>query len=157
MIRRPPRATRTDTRFPYTTLFRSGGARVPCFQRAVRRHDVGSLAVVVGANARPMDLRAATRALHPVGGRPCVGEFDLLAAAKRARLHNFAVKNNVDQFAVASFYRLHLSLLPALRRAWVGARRRWRGECVRCGTSMESRRVWEVGVRHCRAMGREGR
>src|SRR3546814_14889335 len=26
MIRRPPRATRTDTLFPYTTLFRSAGA-----------------------------------------------------------------------------------------------------------------------------------
>src|SRR3546814_16514192 len=26
MIRRPPRSTRTDTRFPYTTLFRSGKA-----------------------------------------------------------------------------------------------------------------------------------
>src|SRR3546814_595051 len=26
MIRRPPRSTRTDTRFPYTTLFRSGYA-----------------------------------------------------------------------------------------------------------------------------------
>src|SRR3546814_2695882 len=26
MIRRPPRSTRTDTRFPYTTLFRSGGS-----------------------------------------------------------------------------------------------------------------------------------
>src|SRR3546814_10518507 len=25
MIRRPPRSTRTDTRFPYTTLFRSTG------------------------------------------------------------------------------------------------------------------------------------
>src|SRR3546814_15614472 len=25
MIRRPTRSTRTDTRFPYTTLFRSGG------------------------------------------------------------------------------------------------------------------------------------
>src|SRR3546814_4737699 len=25
MIRRPPRATRTDTRFPHTSLFRSGG------------------------------------------------------------------------------------------------------------------------------------
>src|SRR3546814_16945916 len=25
MKRRPPRSTRTDTRFPYTTLFRSGG------------------------------------------------------------------------------------------------------------------------------------
>src|SRR3546814_8437800 len=30
MIRRPPRSTRTDTLFPYTTLFRSaGGARCP--------------------------------------------------------------------------------------------------------------------------------
>src|SRR3546814_17695295 len=29
MIRRPPRSTRTDTLFPYTTLFRSGrGARI---------------------------------------------------------------------------------------------------------------------------------
>src|SRR3546814_11758301 len=27
MIRRPPRATRTDTLFPYTTLFRSPGRR----------------------------------------------------------------------------------------------------------------------------------
>src|SRR3546814_3043981 len=27
MIRRPPRSTRTDTLFPYTTLFRSPGAR----------------------------------------------------------------------------------------------------------------------------------
>src|SRR3546814_1115266 len=27
MIRRPPRSTRTDTLFPYTTLFRSGPAR----------------------------------------------------------------------------------------------------------------------------------
>src|SRR3546814_3804110 len=27
MIRRPPRSTRTDTLFPYTTLFRSGGGR----------------------------------------------------------------------------------------------------------------------------------
>src|SRR3546814_14240696 len=27
MIRRPPRSTRTDTLFPYTTLFRSGEGR----------------------------------------------------------------------------------------------------------------------------------
>src|SRR3546814_18245929 len=33
MIRRPPRSTRTDTLFPYTTLFRSGGAE------EVRVHD----------------------------------------------------------------------------------------------------------------------
>src|SRR3546814_3554536 len=29
MIRRPPRSTRTDTLFPYTTLFRSAGAGFP--------------------------------------------------------------------------------------------------------------------------------
>src|SRR3546814_6487416 len=28
MIRRPPRSTRTDTLFPYTTLFRSSAARI---------------------------------------------------------------------------------------------------------------------------------
>src|SRR3546814_13212105 len=30
MIRRPPRSTRTDTLFPYTTLFRSVGYYSPC-------------------------------------------------------------------------------------------------------------------------------
>src|SRR3546814_12295594 len=30
MIRRPPRSTRTDTLFPYTTLFRSRGSSYPC-------------------------------------------------------------------------------------------------------------------------------
>src|SRR3546814_18289687 len=29
MIRRPPRSTRTDTLFPYTTLFRADGAEQP--------------------------------------------------------------------------------------------------------------------------------
>src|SRR3546814_19954411 len=29
MIRRPPRSTRTDTLFPYTTLFRSGSSDAP--------------------------------------------------------------------------------------------------------------------------------
>src|SRR3546814_12595733 len=34
MIRRPPRSTRTDTLFPYTTLFRS----LPLFPRGDTRH-----------------------------------------------------------------------------------------------------------------------
>src|SRR3546814_7535497 len=40
MIRRPPRSTRTDTLFPYTTLFRSPVAAVdrpPCLWRWRRR------------------------------------------------------------------------------------------------------------------------
>src|SRR3546814_12380893 len=32
MLRRPPRSTRTDTLFPYTTLFRSAG-RAPAWAR----------------------------------------------------------------------------------------------------------------------------
>src|SRR3546814_1893929 len=34
MIRRPPRSTRTDTLFPYTTLFRSGHVSTPKKKRA---------------------------------------------------------------------------------------------------------------------------
>src|SRR3546814_5671637 len=34
MIRRPPRSTRTDTLFPYTTLFRSCAAARPASSRA---------------------------------------------------------------------------------------------------------------------------
>src|SRR3546814_13075566 len=39
MIRRPPRSTRTDTLFPYTTLFRSPGGRrhLPVHRALVRR------------------------------------------------------------------------------------------------------------------------
>src|SRR3546814_5751318 len=41
MIRRPPRSTRTDTLFPYTTLFRSRGhsCRVEELFSACRRRD----------------------------------------------------------------------------------------------------------------------
>src|SRR3546814_2419995 len=44
MIRRPPRSTRTDTLFPYTTLFRSqprGGEAVAAGQRRARRSGAG--------------------------------------------------------------------------------------------------------------------
>src|SRR3546814_5178842 len=36
MIRRPPRSTRTDTRFPYTTLFRSPGLDVTLKVASIR-------------------------------------------------------------------------------------------------------------------------
>src|SRR3546814_11847739 len=43
MIRRPPRSTRTDTLFPYTTLFRSnsaigGSTNAPIHLNAIARH-----------------------------------------------------------------------------------------------------------------------
>src|SRR3546814_3000992 len=45
MLRRPPRSTRTDTLFPYTTLFRSGGARPRLWLCDRSRHDAPRLAV----------------------------------------------------------------------------------------------------------------
>src|SRR3546814_13690201 len=42
MIRRPPRSTRTDTLFPYTTLFRSRLAPKRCFPA---RHRIGRFAM----------------------------------------------------------------------------------------------------------------
>src|SRR3546814_17113084 len=41
MIRRPPRATRTDTLFPYTTLFRSAPHRAEQADVGADRTDVG--------------------------------------------------------------------------------------------------------------------
>src|SRR3546814_14849334 len=64
MIRRPPRSTRTDTLFPYTTLFRS---------RAADQH-------MVGAGDSRLRQRGARQraqpALHPVARD---GVADLLA------------------------------------------------------------------------------
>src|SRR3546814_13164593 len=44
MIRRPPRSTRTDTLFPYTTLFRSLGLQI-----GDRRGDDRAVARIVGS------------------------------------------------------------------------------------------------------------
>src|SRR3546814_6383431 len=39
MIRRPPRSTRTDTLFPYTTLFRAPGHVLDHHERTTVEHD----------------------------------------------------------------------------------------------------------------------
>src|SRR3546814_2437275 len=55
MIRRPPRSTRTDTLFPYTTLFRSvsGRSLAPQFDRQfLRGGDLGSAQGAIGTAAR---------------------------------------------------------------------------------------------------------
>src|SRR3546814_3241552 len=83
MIRRPPRSTRTDTLFPYTTLFRSGGGRTR-FDRsrsAAVQHGAGPgldrrartcagdqqapwLPAAFGQRREPQDLRLAARAVR---------------------------------------------------------------------------------------------
>src|SRR3546814_20537422 len=41
MLRRPPRSTRTDTLFPYTTLFRSTGDDIDIDARHLERTSIG--------------------------------------------------------------------------------------------------------------------
>src|SRR3546814_1795204 len=72
MIRRPPRSTRTDTRFPYTTLFRSWLRR----QAGLRRGGVSASAV--GRRLAEADPREHQE-LRPGAARP-----DLRAPERRA-------------------------------------------------------------------------
>src|SRR3546814_11965677 len=59
MIRRPPRSTRTDTLFPYTTLFRSSRTIAPLYATAGTIKDGGTLAAEIDRiAARTSDPRA---------------------------------------------------------------------------------------------------
>src|SRR3546814_17262228 len=70
MIRRPPRSTRTDTLFPYTTLFRSPEAVIDQFGIADRQFvlEVGGAAIerqLLDAAMRARVDRAAGGFVHP--------------------------------------------------------------------------------------------
>src|SRR3546814_3414245 len=64
MIRRPPRSTRTDTLFPYTTLFRS------------------HLFCGIGVGAKGFN-KATPRVANIVGRYKCIGGIDVDAGAMR--------------------------------------------------------------------------
>src|SRR3546814_7949553 len=81
MIRRPPRSTRTDTLFPYTTLFRSDRLQARGPGRAVVEvAQVQPAAVIVAGRVR---MPAGDRAVAPVavsGARP--GQHDGVASVR---------------------------------------------------------------------------
>src|SRR3546814_7567230 len=74
MIRRPPRSTRTDTLFPYTTLFRSSGlvaragGRWSRIGRKRARHQRGRRSVEPDRSGRSCAL---SRFRRRGGGREC--------------------------------------------------------------------------------------
>src|SRR3546814_4014488 len=82
MIRRPPRSTRTDTRFPYTTLFRSGltgilNGSIVDMDDVILRDVVTNLAILPagGTPAQPHELLASGRFRQMV--RETMREYDL--------------------------------------------------------------------------------
>src|SRR3546814_623151 len=96
MIRRPPRSTRTDTLFPYTTLFRSPYSRCPAHPH--RRRDGGRAGrsrawESEGRGSRP-EIRYVLKAFapaRPVQSRPSGRQF--LAALRAAVGENLAAAN----------------------------------------------------------------
>src|SRR3546814_19445087 len=65
MIRRPPRSTRTDTLFPYTTPFRSAGFLLKGADEATLLGAIRSVAVGDGT----LDQRLTRRILSEFGAR----------------------------------------------------------------------------------------
>src|SRR3546814_13888894 len=63
MIRRPPRSTRTDTLFPYTTLFRSG---IMLHSRSCTQHENSGKPCCAWRN-RPTTPRSLSLPTMPLG------------------------------------------------------------------------------------------
>src|SRR3546814_7914373 len=80
MIRRPPRSTRTDTLFPYTTLFRSLGKA---------RDDGGVAAIKVGELLEPALAVGNHRPIGDIDGKG-LGESETLGLAARNDLAEFS-------------------------------------------------------------------
>src|SRR3546814_5808812 len=103
MIRRPPRSTRTDTLFPYTTLFRSPvlllhGSTLPGSFAYTLRFDGRSWLDDLAQRGRDvwsLDIRGYGGSWHPEdsGDRPCAPVADTaqaledVDAAKIGRAH----------------------------------------------------------------------
>src|SRR3546814_12617212 len=66
MIRRPPRSTRTDTLFPYTTLFRSEAGNQPVAAREVARLRDGAERHLGDDRAVAADLGVEIRVLRRI-------------------------------------------------------------------------------------------
>src|SRR3546814_13973050 len=87
MIRRPPRSTRTDTLFPYTTLFRSAG-----------RFAGASFVIAQQKVARPVRRAACQRGRERIAFRGCFA--DKLFVEVPRQMEAVAPRSDTrDQFA----------------------------------------------------------
>src|SRR3546814_20244215 len=121
MIRRPPRSTRTDTLFPYTTLFRSAG-----------RFAGAAFVIAQQKVARPVRRAACQRGRERIEFRGCFA--DKLFVEVPRQMEAVAERSDTrDQFAIAR-PRGHFAEQPrgscgiiAIPRVWPRAPARGRG------------------------------
>src|SRR3546814_3489859 len=89
MLRQPPRSTRTDTLFPYTTPFRSGMARIGCEENCAPAKAEDRHPVAMGKRAR--GVSSTKKNMHVYGGifgegvRAEEASLVLLAGAGKAK------------------------------------------------------------------------
>src|SRR3546814_11145536 len=84
MIRRPPRSTRTDTLFPYTTLFRSKDYDVDYAPWLVGEDSLDEVTTTITCLTDPSDTSlVCARRLDVV--RPAILDIDALRGAERHR------------------------------------------------------------------------
>src|SRR3546814_11969471 len=70
MIRRPPRSTRTDTLFPYTTLFRSADEGIIAVQRILLDPKTGEKQYHAALREAKLTLGLVRHAAMRIGGQP---------------------------------------------------------------------------------------
>src|SRR3546814_10171160 len=111
MIRRPPRSTRTDTLFPYTTLFRSGRCR-----RRPARGVAGGGQLPVVHHAVPVRVRARLPAAGAADAARARGDRDAQATGQRAPVRDRRRVRGVGG-ADAARYRVATAARGAVVRA----------------------------------------
>src|SRR3546814_18629041 len=116
MIRRPPRSTRTDTRFPYTTLFRSLDRALTMEEAELRALPLlDQIAVLMlRHNMKPEDLREMKDG-DPVAYAVDKRSFDMNEVS-RLEAADFTVAGTQAQAPLAN---LTGSPIPAIGRAHV--------------------------------------
>src|SRR3546814_14850749 len=93
MIRRPPRSTRTDTLFPYTTLFRSpADVLEPTISRVTTNGSSIATYAISADNMDTADLswfvdNIVTKAIMPLRGVGRVARYGRSSLAIRLRLY----------------------------------------------------------------------
>src|SRR3546814_14051056 len=124
MIRRPPRSTRTDTLFPYTTLFRSAGGH---------RRSVDPLIAPIIARPRPVWRRPGRRAPAAFGQREQAREQHIFNPGVGAQRPAPELRLDAGDAAPFAAHRLVGARLPD--RAGVANHRPLAGRSAAIGTA----------------------
>src|SRR3546814_18593251 len=138
MIRRPPRSTRTDTLFPYTTLFRS--------EHEVQRFDRCIPDALRGQRTRQLVVEAGLELAAP-------------AVEDEIQMHGLAVPEHGDRAVIArpDIVRRRCEKMQAVVARAGPEQVRGQAGDIEAGGRSEERRVGEECGRSCRTGGAAGK